>query len=211
MIIDRINDMLRALFDIDNDPVFQSLVCDKNGTIPGTILKPTDIDVGAFASQVEYLRLLAITLMKQIYINQASGEFLKYQLEIFFNNFRQTGETDSAWVERTNNLVFYPKVSRAAIIYMLRPYSSEEPQVSTVNILNAFADFSYADFYLTGKTDDAEPVFVTSAIATETESNYFTIQIILYNTTPAQIYDIQYLLEKIIAAGMTYVLLIYNI
>lgn len=146
-IVDRINNNLETLFDPENDQIYKSLICDKDGEIPSTITKPTDIDIGAIASEIEYFRLLSIDLIKQLYINQASGKFLKYQLEEYFASLRLEDETDVEWVQRTIANVFQQKVSRASIIFSLRPYSSQEPEITNVIQESAFADFSFADAY----------------------------------------------------------------
>lgn len=209
MITDRINNSLNTLFDPENDRIYQSLVCDKNGTIPATINKPTDIDIGVFASQVEYLRLLTIDLIKQIYIDQASGEFLKYQLEEFFGSLRLEDETDAEWVQRTIAIVFQHKVSRATIIYSLRPYSTREPIISNVVEDSAYADFSFADVYIKSKSLNPYGtgyVFVFPAITENYSSAFFTIKITLYDTPSSDIFTVQGILDNILAAGISYVL-----
>jgi hypothetical protein len=209
MITDRINNNLGALFNI-NDPVYKSLICDKDGTIPATITRPTDIDIGAIASQIEYLRFLSITLIKQLYIDQATAEFLKYQLNEFFNSLQLEDESDVEWVNRTIATVFQQKVSRAAIIYWLRPYSSLEPEITNVLTSSAYADFCFADIY-TGGTftmPDGTIVVWVPAIAENYDSSYFSIQITLYDTDAEDIWTVQDILSKIITAGISYILII---
>ena len=209
MITDRINNSLNTLFDPENDRIYQSLICDKNGAIPVTINKPTDIDIGVFASQVEYLRRLTIDLIKQIYIDQASGEFLKYQLEEFFGSLRLEDETDAEWVQRTIAIVFQHKVSRATIIYSLRPYSTREPIISNVVEDSAYADFSFADVYIKSKSLNPYGtgyVFVFPAITENYSSAFFTIKITLYDTPSSDIFTVQGILDNILAAGISYVL-----
>jgi hypothetical protein len=208
-IVTRINDNNRALFDVDDDPVYKSLVCNKNGAVPAIITKPDQITIGAIASQVEYLRKLSIELIKQLYINTASGEFLKYQLETFFNSLRAEDETDAAWVQRTIQIVFYPKLSRAAIIFALRPYSpGHDAVITTVEEKSGYADFSFAGVYIEGQSVNPGPdnynIVVLPAIAEAYDSSYYTIQIDLYDTNLADIYNIMDLLDRIITAGITY-------
>ena len=121
-IVDRINNNLSTLYDIE-DPIYKSLICDKDGTIPATITKPTDIDIGAIASQIEYLRQLAICLVRQMFIDEATGEFLEFQLNEYFASLQLEDETEAEWVQRAIATVFQQKVSRATIIYSLRPYN----------------------------------------------------------------------------------------
>lgn len=209
MITDRINNELDALFNIEDDPIFKRFVCDKDGTIPENITIPTDIDIGALASMIEYLRRLSIDLRKQLYIDQASGEFLKYQLEEFFGSLRLEDESDDQWVQRTIATVFQQKVSRATIIYSLRPYSTQEPIISNVIEDSAYADFSFADVYLKYKATNPYGtgyVFVFPAVAENYSSSFFTIKITLYNTLSSDIFTVQSILDKILAAGISYVL-----
>lgn len=154
-IVDRINSNLESLYNTD-DPIYQSFIANKNGTIPSIISKPTDIDIGAIASQIEYLRMLSICLVRQLFLDEASGDFLKYQLNDFFNSLKLEDETDIEWVQRTIATIFSQKVSRATIINALMPYSSQEPIISNIIQESAFADFSFADIYIAGKVTEIE-------------------------------------------------------
>jgi len=206
MIVDRLNNDLKLLFNID-DPVYKSFICDKNGTIPSTITKPTDIDIGAIASLKEFLRQLSISLLKQIYIDQASDEFLTFTLNEYFESLKLEGETNSEWISRTIAKVFNPKVSRASIIFALRPYSSQEPEISNVSTESAFADFSFSDIYISGyDIVSGETIIVVPAISESLESAFFTIKVKLYDTPSSQLATVIDLLNNIIAAGITYVL-----
>jgi hypothetical protein len=205
MITDRINNNLDALFDIENDDIYKSLICDKDGINPVTINVPTDIKLGAITSQIEYLRRLSIDLVKQIYINQTSGEFLIYQLEQFFNSLRLTGESDAQWIARTIATVLQPKVSRASIIYVLRPYSTVEPVIELAYTASAYADFSYASL---NAEDTAQ--MVLPDIAGDFDSYYFTFKIILHGTLSSDLYTIYNILAIMVAAGISYILEIRN-
>jgi hypothetical protein len=207
MITDRINQNLEALFNPENDRIFKVLISDNGGTIPLVIDKPTDIDIGAIGSQIEYLRQLSICSLKQMYINQATSDFLKFILNNFFDSLRLTDETDVQWVNRTIATVFAHKVSRATIIYAMRPFSSIEPEIVNVIQDSAYADFSYADVYISDTTEfDGETVHVFPAIAEDYQSAYFTIKIILYDTQLSDIFTVQDVLDKIIAAGISVIL-----
>ncbi len=195
---------------IDEFYLFNSILTDEEiqyiYTNPGTNIHyssviPTDFQIGAIASQIEYLRKLSIDLIKQIFIDQAAYEFLKYQLNNFFNSLQAEGETNKAWVSRTIALVLQTKVSRASIIYALRPYSSQEPEINFVYNESAYADFCYADIYI----DDPDQL-VLPAIAEEYDSQYFTIKITLYDTDTSDITTVYEILAIMIAAGISYIL-----
>lgn len=203
-ITDIINNNLSALLNPDDDEIYKALICDQDGTIPGTISKPTDIDIGVIGSQIEYLRQLSITLLKQMYADQADTEFLEYTLNNFFDSLRLKEETDTAWLDRVVDSIFSQKVSRASIIFLLRPYSSQEPEITNIIIDNAFADFSYCDVYQSGDTTlDGETVHFLAAIADTSSSAFFSIKITLYDTTNTEILTVQDIINKIVAAGIT--------
>ena len=208
-VIDRINSNLNSLFDTTHD-VYRRLICDNTGTIPTTISKPTDIDIGAIGSAIEYLRRLSIDLVKQLYIDEASTEFLKYQLNNFFDSMQLEDETESEWIQRTVETVFQHKVSNATIIYALRPYSSMEPEITNIIQESAFADFCFADVYTSGSytMDDGTPIVWVPAIAENYQSSYFTFKVTLYDTATSEIFTVQNILNKMIAAGITYILTI---
>jgi len=208
-ITDRTNSNLRTLYNIE-DPIYKSLICDEDGDNPTTITLPTDITLGAITSQIEYLRRLSIDLINQMYIDEATGEFLKYQLEEFFSSFQLEDETDSEWVQRTIATVFQPKVSRASIIYSLRPYSSLEPEITNIIQESAFADFCFADVTSAGSytMDDGTLVIWVPAIAENYQSSFYTIKITLYDTSLDDIWTVQNILRKVLAAGISYTLVI---
>lgn len=209
-VIERINNNLQALYNIDDDDIYKSLICNKDGTIPSTIALPTDNDIGATASMIEYLRLLSICLVRQLYLDEASGEFLVYTLNEFYNSLRLEDETDSEWVQRTIATVFQPKVSRASIIYSLRPYSSLEPEITNIIQESAFSDFSFSDVYNSGSYTMADGTLVVwvPAIVESFESSFFTIKITLYDTATEDIWTVQNIIQKLIAAGISYILVI---
>lgn len=206
MITDRINNNLSALFNSE-DEVYRALISDKYGTIPETITKPTDIDTGVIASQIRYLRRLSVNYVEQMFIDEASHEFLKYILNNFFDSLQLEDESDAQWVQRVIATIFSQKVSRAMIIFSLRPFSSQEPEITNVLSESAFADFSYADVYTSGKTTLGDEIILyLAAVAEDYESAFFTIKVTLYNTLSSDIYTVQDILDKIIAAGISVIL-----
>ena len=225
MVIERINNNLQGLFNVD-DPVYRSLICDKDytpldvllstygsamyGTGVYSTLKPIKNDIGALASQIEYLRELRTFLIEQIYIDTASREFLKYQLETFFSSYQLEDETFAEWIQKTFSTVFSQKVSNASIKYALWPYSSQIPDIYNVTTESAFADFSFADCYLKADVSwEGEMVHVLPAIAESEISSSFTIRIVLYDTSADDIYTIATITENMVAAGIFYIIEIH--
>jgi hypothetical protein len=207
-ITDRINNNLSAIFNTDDDEIFKALVNDKDGNIPGTINKPTDIDIGVIGSQIEYLRQLSITLLKQMYMDQQDTEFLEFTLNNYFDSLQLRDETEAEWLQRVINNVFSQKVSQSAIIFLMRPYSpGGEPEITNIIVDNAFADLSYCDIYSSGETTlDGDTIPYLAAIADTSNSAFFTIKVTLYDTPYAEIFTVQDVLNNIVAAGIDVVL-----
>lgn len=212
MITDRINNNLSAIFDIENDDIFKALINNIDGTIPGTVDKPTDFDIGVIASQIEYLRQLSITLLKQLNASEADTEFLEYTLETFFESFRLLNETDADWLNRTIDIIFSQKVSDTAIIYALTNYSSETPVITTDISDTGFADFSYCDIYQSGNyVLNGETIYFLSAIAEGFDATFFTFKVTLHNTAGAEVQICVNILNKLHAAGISWILeIIYD-
>ena len=210
-ITDRINNNLKAIYNIDDDELYKEFVCDKDGTIPATITIPTDIDIGIIASQIEYLRLLSISLVNQLYIDQATGQFLKYELEQFFNFLQFQSETEADYIERAISMVFQPRVSTASIISALRPYSMPLPEINRIRTDSGFADCSFADIYDTYVTIyEGEDFHVFAARSSEFGSSFFSINITLYNFE-GNLQKAVNVIEAYIAAGIQYTLSFVNL
>ena len=201
-ITSRIDNNLSAIFDTENDDIYKALICDADGTIPETISKPTDIDIGMMASQIEYLRLLSIDLLKQMYIDQASGEFLEYTLVEFFNKYQESGETETQWVQRTIAEVLRPKVSTAMIIQNTDQYSSQTPVIRKAQTISAYAGFSYCGIDIYNEEQSLLPDRTMSY-----DNQYYTFVLILYDVETENITTIKELIRNIIGAGITCILL----
>jgi len=205
-ITERINDNLAISFNKEGEN-YKALICDENGTNPEIVNKPTDIDIGVLTSQIEYLRRMSLDLIKQLFIDQSSEEFLKYQLEEFFSSLRLEDETDVDWIQRTIATVFQKKVSTATIIYSLRPYSTMEPEIVNVSTEGAFADFCFADIYESGSYIlDGETYYYAPAISGDYENAFFTIKVTLYDTESQDLWTVTNILDRMLAAGITYIL-----
>jgi len=201
----RINDALRAIYEVDNDPIYKAVICDNTGVPASTITKPTDFNIGAIANNIEYLRRFSQDIVKQLYIDQASGEFLKYELETFFKSLRLQNETESEWIARTIALVFQPRISKASIIYALRPYSSLEPEIVNGGGDSMFADVSFADRYTKYTTTFEGDIFVVYPAYAQTDSSsYYSIVIVLYDTLSSDLYTVSDIINKYIAAGISF-------
>jgi len=199
----RINNSLAAIFNTENDDIYKALICNEDGNNPETITKPTDIDLGMMTSQVEYLRRLSIDLAKQLYIDEASGEFLTYTLVEFFDSLQQSGESETEWIQRTISEIFRPKVSRAMIIASTEQYSSQTPIRRDPQTISAYADYSWCDC----SVYDADQACLP-AITMPYDNHYYTFILVLYDVDIDLIETIKGLIRKIIGAGITCILLL---
>ena len=207
-IIDRVNNNLATLYDIENE-IYKSFICDQNGIIPSEITKPTDIDIGAITSQIEYLRQLSICLVRQLFLDEAAEEFLAYQLTEFFGSLRLENESDVDWVQRTIATVFQPKVSRATLIFSLRPYSSEEPVIENVLSDAMFANYSFASRYRKFRaTWSGSEKTVYPATSRNFAFSLFTIRIVLVDTPTNKLFTVGNIIRGVLAAGISYELVI---
>ena len=209
----RLNNSLSAIWNID-DPIYQALISDINGTIPSIVNIPTDMNIGAIAGMLEYLRELKDTLENQIYMNLADTEFLQFTLNNYFGSTQLSTETNAQWLQRVISTIFEPKVSNAAIIYSLIPYSpGGTPTLFSGGTLFAFSDCSFSDITLYEVTTlDGSPFYVYPAYSQNTGSNlFFSLAITLYNTTPDMLATVFKILSKTVAAGIQYTVQIVNI
>ena len=203
-ITDRINNSLLALFDTTRDEIYKSVICDDTGTIPSTITRPDDIDVGAVTSEIEYLRLLSKGLVNQLYIENANGLFLKFIMEDYFDCFRLLEETESEWIQREFDLIFRQKVSIAALFLALSPYSTPDPKIELLGSDEGFSDLCFADRYTTYTTTyQGDDFHVFSAKASLFGSSYFTLTITIYNSY-GMLKSIQKAIGNTVAAGINY-------
>ena len=207
-IANNLNNQLKALFDIDDD-IYKILFSNPNGTIATEILKPTDIDIGADASIIEYLRRLSICLVKQLFLDEADSSFIDYIAEKYFNTLRFKSETNEDLINRIIAKVFRHKVSKAALIVALRPYSSQEPEIENVLSDAMFASYSFASRYKSFRaTYNGGEKKVYPAIARSFSFSLYTIKIILYDTSSSQISTVNNVVKEVKASGITYELVI---
>jgi len=200
----RVNDSLRTIFNVD-DPIYKTVICDYNGSPDPVITKPVNFNLGALTNNIEYLRQFSIDLLKQIRVDFASGEFLKYIFETFFNSLRLENESEDSWRDRTVSLIFQPRVSKASIIRALRPFSSIDPVVIDGGGDSIFADVSFADRYMKSiQTVAGKNFYVFPAYAQEDSSSAYSIIVVLYNTNSSDLYTVANLLNKYIAAGISF-------
>lgn len=140
-----LNKYLRALYETD-DPIYKSLVADVDGIPAGTINNPQDYNAGAVANMLEFVRQLSLCLIDQLFLDRASGKYLTLTTHEIIGIVKFEGESNSVFVSRIQDYILGYKVSRAAIIFYTRPFSSPgEPQILDGLDDAAFADVSYSD------------------------------------------------------------------
>ncbi len=205
-IVDQLNRYLQAIFNT-NDVIYKSAVADKDGVPAGVINKPTDFNSGQIANVLEYLRGLSKDLLKQIFLDQAEGKYLDLIAQDNIGLTRYAGESDVDFVARIQKFLIADKISKAAIIFCMRPFSSPgEPVILEGEQDAAYATFSFAGVYSTFQIA-APPVylnhFVFPAISRSQQSAFFFV-IQLENTPAADIFKVIDLLNRIVAAGIVF-------
>lgn len=200
---ERLNNSLRSLFNVD-DEIFTSLISDVNGAVPSVVSKPSDIDIGVVASMIEYLFLLTDNLSKQIYVNSADHEFLKFTLEEFFDSVQISGESDADWLARSISTLFQPKVSNAAIIYAMIPFSpGGMPSISSGAEDSMFADCSFCEMYvLKWSSWGGSPFLIYPSFSNEFNDTLFSLIVTLFNAETSKLTFIADILTKMKAAGI---------
>ncbi len=141
-----LNKYLQAKLDVDH-PIYKALIANKDNVVPPNPDNPSDLDIGAIANNLEWLRLLSKGLLNQLNWNDASTKYLNLTFHEHLGIVRYAGENDADYVQRVVNFMVAPKVSEASIIFYMIPYSSPGfPQLITGGE-TAFSDVSYSDNY----------------------------------------------------------------
>lgn len=202
-VTEQINEYLKALYDLD-DPVYKSVYADRDGTPNPTINDPNDFNLGAVANVLEWNRQLGLCLVDQIFINKASTKYLREILEKNIGIIRYPGESDADYLARAQNFIIGRKVSKAAIIFSMRQYSSTEPVIQEGNFDVAYADVSYSDVYSSFQLVSPTTDWVLPALsANENETSFFFV-LKLTDTDPNDFVKVIDTLNRLVAAGVAY-------
>ena len=197
---------LVAIFDTDHE-IYKSLISDVNGIPKPTIENPMDYNNGAIAGSLEWVRQLSLDLAQQIFLNKAEGKFLDYMVHDHIGLVRFENESDPDYQARVKDYIIAHKVSRAAIIFYARPYSTTEPEILDGSDDTAFADVTFSDVYNSFQSEQTAGPFVNwwvlPALTTTGSSAYFFI-IRLMDTATEDIAKVLDMLEKWHAAGIEY-------
>jgi len=192
-----------------NDPIYKSVFCDKNGIENATIINPKDLNIGAIASMLEYNRRLTISLRKQIFLNQAVGDILDDFCYTIFGLQRIQGETDAQFSDRVTRYILSNKVSPAAIINVLKNYSSQMPEIIEGQLDAAFADVTFATRYKSMQQClDTNSVYygwwIMPAIPIGTDGGEFYFTVIMYDLEPQNILTVIEIINDFKVAGVGY-------
>jgi len=201
------NTMLAAFFNKD-DLVYQSVFCNEYNTPETSPVNPEDMNIGAVASMIEYNRRLSLSLIKQLFLDQAEGIYLNLIAQNYLDIARAQSESDADYRARIVELILGHKVSPAAIIYTMRKYSSQEPEIYEGKQNSAYASLSYAGVYSNFKITSGLPhlidTFVFPAVTLLIEDEAFKFILFLWDTASGDIPLVIDTLNQFIAAGVTY-------
>lgn len=201
-----LNKYLRTLYDID-DNIYKSLISDVNGSPEVVISDPIDYNIGVIADILEWTRQLSISLGKQIFLNQAEGKYLDLLAHNNIGLVRYPSENDTDYISRVQKFIIGRKVSPAAIIFYMRPYSDIEPAIIEGGTDTAFSDITFNDVFTTFQQLTPGSEFgnwVNAAIAgsDKVASHFFTL--VLEGSSASDIPLIIDTMNRLIAAGVGY-------
>lgn len=212
MITERVNQFLSAIFDL-NDPIYKSLIANFEGISSTKILTPADFNEGAMSDLLEYNRELTAGLLKQIYFDQSHGSFLNMIINNHIGISRGNGESDDEYKKRTTDCLFSPKISPAAIKFLLRDYSTPNPpEIVEGEGVFCYSDSSYSDVYKKFKARGETYLtgsWVYSAITHYNVTAYLII-VILYNTPVQKLPVVIDIIKRSIAAGIDFQIEVFS-
>lgn len=145
-----LNKYLKAKFDV-NHPIYQAFIANSANTPPGSPANPSDLDIGAIANMLEWVRLLGKGLQNQLDLEQASTKYLNLTLHELMDIVRYEGENDTDYLARAITFIIAPKVSQASIIFHSIPYSSPGLPQIIIGGETAFADVTFQIILLNSK------------------------------------------------------------
>lgn len=177
---------LDGVHDI-SDPIYRALWAKHDSVLPAPYTHPNDADLGAASNIFEWTRKLCLSLVDQLNLQKAEGNFLKLLAWDLMDVPKYKDETLDHWRQRIADFVRAPKKSKAAIIYIMRQFSpGGEPVISTGEADSAFADVTYADWYESVRLDMPgtafDGIYVLPAYSAGTNSNVYYFLLVLYDT-----------------------------
>lgn len=206
----KLNELL-VMFDT-RDAVYRSVVSNEDGVPNPTITKPTDFNIGAIADLLEWNRRLTISLQKQIFLNQASGNLLDEFCLTMFNIYRNEGETDAEFAERVRQYILSHRLSPASIIKAVERYSSLLPEIIEGQIDSAFSDVIFSDIYFSA-WQHVEPApdpyagwWFLPAITCGADGGEFFFILVMYNLAPEDVLTVVDIVDEWKAAGVGYMI-----
>jgi len=128
------------------DPLYKALIADPDGVPEVTINDPMDYNQGLIGNFTEYNRQLTKSLIKQLYLNQATGSFLTFIVQDMFGTNKYEGETDATMIDRVKDYTLAYKLSRPAILFYLNKYFT----YTSVKIYNLQEEDMFGGYSFTG-------------------------------------------------------------
>jgi len=205
--------LLSAVYNLSGS-VIKSLFVDLDGT-PGAITQPMDYNIGAIGSTLEWLRRLTLDLVDQLFLDIADPEYVSFTIEDFLGIGRYDGETDADLIDRVKILLFGQKMTVPAIIEHCSRFSTPgPPSISEGGAVMAYADVSYSDVYGSWQNQTPGPefdywIFPAMSSSGAGQSYYFILT--LQNTGSQEIVQAVDLVNKLIAAGVDYDIIIETV
>lgn len=205
---------LKSKFDIDHS-IYKAFISNAVNTPPASPTDPSNLDIGAIANTLEWVRLLSKGLQNQLDLTLANTKYLNLIIQDHVGIVRADGESDSDYLDRAVDYMIAPKVSVASIIYHTIPYSSPGPPQIIDGTETAFADVSFSDNY--SEFQNLTPgspeygYYIFPALAAESYGGAYFFVLQLENTAATDIPAVVDLVNRWIAAGIRYEIQIVSV
>jgi hypothetical protein len=197
---------LEAIYD-PSDPVFQALIANNTVTPNAAPTNPVDYGIGVLASVTQWNRDLCATLLTQMTLTTQNSYYLNWTLQNFLGFLKYDGETDAHLLNRALAFILAPKRSNAAIIYVLREFSTLEPVVTNGGLQDAaYADVSYCDNQTKFLVSSGKyaGTYIYPDWSLDVSGGLFMIIITLKGTTVLQQQIVKDYLTEWVADGISY-------
>lgn len=164
-------------------------------------IKISDFDNGAIANVLEYEMNLAEYLIDQLKLNNASGDFMDFIVEKYYDKMREPSETDASLYQRVYDAVFADKVSPLAIKNAIDEFGDDIEIIEGIGS-GAFTEVSFVENI---NEFDGPPIVKMATLEVQGGNPYF-FRVIISNLLPVNYNKIVERINEYKAAGINYII-----